>query len=226
MVAVILTFISTLVPFYITQINDNQYKQFEVPSYLLMLVSILTFIFSKEVFIMQETMRALTVLVIYIVLAIAYRNRKVLYTISTIATVVPFNIFLRYIDVSNNTNEIIQSAFYLILVPLLCRNIEKLQDRDTVSTILYIYIMLPVIFTDGLEIGLYVGFVSLLMILFGFIKKGYRLMFRLGVTITIVNIIFQLRELWLKIPFWLYLLLAGMILIGLVMYKAINKMKK
>jgi hypothetical protein len=225
-IAPILAFIACLIPFYITQIKKEQYEKFDVVTFILILLSIFSFIFNEKVFIMQETAKSLTVLAIYIILIIAYRNRKVLYTLSSLATMVPFNILISNMDLSYSVDSIVRSAFYLTLIPLLCRNVPKLQERDLLLTIFYSLIMYNVIFIDGLEIGLYVGFVALLLILFGFINKDYKSIFMLGIILTALNIIFQLRELWIKIPFWLYLLVAGMILIGLVMYKGIKKMNK
>jgi hypothetical protein len=221
-----LLLIISLVPFCISKMEDNQYNNFEVPSFILLLYSLMLFVFNNNVFTISEMAKSIILLVIYFALAFAYRKRKILYAISALATIIPYNFFLENITTSYEISAIITSAFYFLLVPIVSRVIEDAHERDKVEAIINIFIMLPVIFIDGLWIALYVGAVSLIMIIFGFAKKEYGLIFKTGVAFIIINIIFQLRELWLEIPFWLYLLVGGMVLIGVVMHKGIKNLKK
>ena len=59
----------------------------------------------------------------------------------------------------------------------------------------------------------------------GYYKNEFKAFFKGGIIITVVNIIYQLRNLWEQIPFWLYLLVGGLALIGFVTYKEMNNKK-
>jgi hypothetical protein len=57
------------------------------------------------------------------------------------------------------------------------------------------------------------------MIIFGSIKKEYRAILVEGIIILIANIIIQLWEFWGILPVWVYLLVGGLTLIGIVTVK-------
>lgn len=58
------------------------------------------------------------------------------------------------------------------------------------------------------------------------LKKEFDALFKVGIGITAVNIIYQLRELWGLLPFWLYLLVGGLAIIGFVTYIELKNEKK
>ena len=71
-------------------------------------------------------------------------------------------------------------------------------------------------------VGIYIGIVALILILIGIFSKNYKIMTTVGIIVTVINILYQLNYLWGTIPFWLYLLLGGLVLIGLVTYKELK----
>ena len=86
--------------------------------------------------------------------------------------------------------------------------------------------MMEIIFTESWMIGLYVGVISLILIIIGYIKKEFKGLFIEGIIITVVNILVQLKYALQELPLWLYTLLAGLIIIGLVTYKIIKDNEK
>ena len=54
----------------------------------------------------------------------------------------------------------------------------------------------------------------------------YKFHFYVGVVFTILNIIYQLRDIWSVIPFWLYLLIGGLVLIFVATQKQMKKIEK
>ncbi len=46
-----------------------------------------------------------------------------------------------------------------------------------------------------------------------------------GIITTVCNIMYQLREIWIQVPFWLYLLVGGLSIIVFVTYKEIKNMQ-
>ena len=57
----------------------------------------------------------------------------------------------------------------------------------------------------------------------GYLDKVHKSLFNVGIIITVVNIIYQLQNLWETVPFWLYLLIVGLGLIIFVTYKETKK---
>ena len=102
--------------------------------------------------------------------------------------------------------------------------VKEKENINVVTIIGTIIGLFPVIFTVDISIGLYIGIIVITKI-----KPKFKIVLYLVLTIksivTIINIIIQLFDLWSQIPFWLYLLIAGLGLIGFVMYKEIKKSK-
>ena len=69
----------------------------------------------------------------------------------------------------------------------------------------------------------FIGIMALLYILLGLLTDEYKNFFIIGIIFTVINVIYQLRNLWVMVPLWLYLLTIGSILIGLVTYKEIKR---
>ncbi len=102
--------------------------------------------------------------------------------------------------------------------------------RDSKINNLFLGIALPLVLLSiiteiHLAVALFVGCIALAMIIFGAIKKDYKVIFIEGIIFTILNLIIQLWDLWDDIPFSIYLLLGGFILIGIVTFKELRKNK-
>ncbi len=86
-------------------------------------------------------------------------------------------------------------------------------------------IILQIIFNIGVLMGVYVGIIGIGLIAISYIFKEYSSLFWVGLVTTIINIIFQLQDLWSQLPFWLYLLIGGLSIIGFVTYKELKNKK-
>jgi multisubunit Na+/H+ antiporter MnhB subunit len=82
------------------------------------------------------------------------------------------------------------------------------------------------IFTEYFLVGLVIGVICLILILIGLNNDKYKFHFYVGVVFTILNIIYQLRDIWSVIPFWLYLLIGGLVLIFVATQKQMKKIEK
>lgn len=69
------------------------------------------------------------------------------------------------------------------------------------------------------EIGLFIGVIALISILIGYKSEKYIPFYYTGIVFTVINLLIQLKDLWSVIPIWAYILVAGLILIGIVTYK-------
>ena len=100
---------------------------------------------------------------------------------------------------------------------------NKNGDRNGIIIAGLLFILVQVIFTTDVVVAIYVGLVGILLIALGFSREDLSILFKAGIVVTVVNIIFQLRSLWSEIPFSLYLLVGGLGIIGFVTYKEIKK---
>lgn len=104
--------------------------------------------------------------------------------------------------------------------------IKKKSVQDIVAVICYPLIMSIILFRVELAYGIYIGLVTILILFTTFNEDEYKKTFYASIVILIINIIVQLWEFWGIIPFWLYLLLAGIGIIVFVTYKELNKEKQ
>ena len=103
--------------------------------------------------------------------------------------------------------------------------IENDNSKDSfglIGIIIDILIVLPI---ENTLVGIYIGLIGLLTIMIGFSNNIYKSFFKGGIIITIVNILYQLRDLWEQIPFSFYLLIGGLVIIGFVTIKEIKNKK-
>ena len=86
-------------------------------------------------------------------------------------------------------------------------------------------VLLSIITEINIAVAIFVGCISLVMLVFGAIKKEYKVLYVEGIIFTILNLIIQLWDLWGQLPLWIYLLLGGFVLIGIVTVKELRKTK-
>lgn len=160
---------------------------------------------------------------IFALLSLIITEEK-LKTINYISIVVPLYTLVYTIDMADNLKLLLTNIFWLYLLFLFLRFIIKNKKaRDWIGTIGLSLIVLSVIFQADILIGIYIGVLSIAIIFITFNEENYKKLFYTGIIITIVNIVVQLWEFWSQIPFYLYLLLVGIAIIGFVTYKELNK---
>lgn len=161
---------------------------------------------------------------IYLLFMLIVRKDKTLEVISNLSIIIPIYSLVDYYFYDLEVNTIIGNIldFYILYLILkyFCKNESS---RRVVSLIGIILIVGSAISTSGIYVGIYIGIVAFILILIGIFSKNYKIMTTVGVVITIINILYQLNNLWGTIPFWLYLLLGGLVLIGVVTYKELKK---
>lgn len=138
--------------------------------------------------------------------------------LSTVAT----NYLL--VDVEEIYKALITRAIFTLMAVL----ISVIIIRDSKVNNLFLGIALPVVLLSiitkvDVAVALFVGLISLVMIIFGAIKKEYKAIYVEGIVFTIMNLVIQLWDLWDEIPFYIYLLVGGFVLIGIVTFKELRK---
>ena len=198
-------------------------KNFKLLAYLFILLNIHTTIYIINILSLPSIYNSLVVLLTYGILLLTLNDSK-LKTATYIVLLIPIYNMLN----SAFTDEIIRQILFNILQIYILFLIVKLfiknkEAMDIVTSIGLIAIIAEVIFIKDLLMLLYIGILAIIIIIMSFNKTEYKTIFYTGIGITIGNIIIQLWNYWEQIPFWLYLLLAGIFLIVIVTYKEINK---
>ena len=114
----------------------------------------------------------------------------------------------------------------VILILTIALSFILVRNKKVTSIILAIVlplIILSLIYEINIAIAIYIGCLSLAMIIFGFIKKEYKPIYIEGIIFLIANLVIQLWEFWGVLPVWVYLLVGGLTLIGIVTVKELKK---
>lgn len=208
---------------YFSKNKIEQFNNFKLIAYLFILLNINTAIYTVNILSLPNSYNCLIVLLIYGILLLAINDKK-LKIATYIALLLPL-----YNMLNNAFNDVIikQILFNLLQIYILFLIIKlfiKNKDIiDIIASIGLVIIILQVLFVKDILMILYIGLLGLIVIMTSFNNKEYKTIFYTGVGITIANIIIQLWDYWEQVPFWLYLLLAGIFLIVVVTYKEMTK---
>lgn len=207
-------------------IKDESTKKLKL-SYIATLLAIATSFAYTNILDTTQVNNGIIILIIYTLFTLINCKNKNLNKISYLSIILPLYIITTgYIDDYEITQIINNSIAMYIVLLLNIFLVKDNKDRNILSTILIAIIMMEIIFTESWMIGLYVGVISLILIIIGYINKEFKGLFIEGIIITVVNILVQLKYALQELPLWLYTLLAGLIIIGLVTYKIIKDNEK
>lgn len=201
-------------------INEEQNNKKTKIAYIALLLTI-TSIFSYTN-ILNTTMlnNGIIILLIYALLTVLTKENKNLSKINYLSIILPLSVMANDNECTYEITTIIQNIIGLYIIMLIdIFFLKKDKDRNILTTILTTILMLEIIGINSWIIGLYIGIISLILIIIGLIKKEYKGLFIEGIIITIINVLYQFRYILEDLPLWIYTLLAGLILIGIVTYK-------
>ena len=163
------------------------------------------------------------IIIVFIILS----KKEIIKKISYFAILLPIYDVIMYFDFEYTYKLIAISTMILyctfLITKFLCKDDNAKNIVGTIGIVLSLY---ELIFREEFIVGIYIGIVGLIAILIGCFYKNRKPIFISGIVITIANILIQLNNLWDEIPFWLYLLIGGLTLIGVVTYKEISKNKE
>lgn len=160
-----------------------------------------------------------------IVLAIKEKSEitKILSSIGVILlTSITINNLL--VDADEIFALIITRGAFIIMTGFVCWAVIK--DEKTSNVLLSIVLplaLLSMIEEVNIIVGLFVGTITVIMIIFGYVFKDFKTIYVEGIVFTILNLIVQLSDFWGQIPIWVYLLISGLVLIGIVTVKELKK---
>ena len=159
----------------------------------------------------------------YLVLMILFKKNEIFRWISIVFLLAPYISLLENSNFPREVEYIFVSVALLSLIFSYTRGFLRTVDTKLINTIeivaLSIWYVITIFGRTSLEIVAFVGVISFISILIGFKSERWSSLYYTGIVFLVLNTIIQLREFWMNIPIWVYILVAGLVLVGLVTYK-------
>ena len=161
-------------------------------------------------------------IILFIILYLIYADERMKYIVISFM-VYPLNLLLKTIDV-NVIKDILSLFIYMIPITLLLRKVFNVEEdvSNIIEGVILSLMFVMFIFNINLQVGLTLGIISVLSIIIGLVFK-YKSYNITGYVTLILTVIIQTFELWGKMPWWVYLLITGIILVVLA---ALRESKK
>ena len=195
-------------------------------SYVILLLSLyIPFVYSNLLEI-NGYIASLILIGLIIVIGFILRN-DIITKISYFFMIIPISYMVHLAAFDYVFEDILGSILALYIVILVLRFFIKIPlVQNIIYLISLVILFIDVIYLDDIYANLYIGLVLLVSILFTIHKDKYYPIFLGSLIITGMNILHSLRDLWDVIPFWIYLLVGGLFIIGFVTYKEMGKQKE
>ena len=139
---------------------------------------------------------------------------------------VPLTYLFQQPQVDFNIQLVLQSFEKIYLVFLFIKFFIK--DASLRNIILIIGIIVSCyqpFFVQSVYTGMYIGILAIILIIAGYKKDDAYPIFVTGIVMIAATIIYYLKEVWKILPFWLYLLVGGLLFIFFATYKELQKQK-
>lgn len=223
--AIIMIVPASLYYFVITYIKykDNLLDKIKlIVSYVLLLSSI-TFPFAIHNILNLDIIIPVC-LILFLSFFISFSlNDKLLKKATYLYITIPLSTIIRNYNYADIEAIIATNAIFLyLIVSIINLIIKNKQAKNILIISIVIILLLPLLSYTDVFISIYIGIVGLLMILLNINKDEYSKVFTAGIIITIINIIHSLKDIWLQLPAWLYLLVGGLLIIICSLLKEIR----
>ena len=120
--------------------------------------------------------------------------------------------------------DIIFNILCVVLVLLLCEyGIKKDTDKNIVSTVFIALLLVNVIFSTNEYVAIYVSILTVLLMFYSIYQPIYNTLFIVSVFGFVLNLLIHMNYILTIIPLWSYLLVMGIIIIGVVVCKEIKR---
>jgi hypothetical protein len=218
---------SVLLYYYTKLSKDKFFNSINVHTFILILYMIYRYIYELPIFSLESGARLILVMILYAVIAVKEHKHNVIPKIVSVAIILPFQAYINDCELAYEFIDVCNLLLYTYSIFAIGRFfIKNEKARDIFQSIAYSIVLLNFIFTEYFLVGLVIGVICLILILIGLNNDKYKFHFYVGVVFTILNIIYQLRDIWSVIPFWLYLLIGGLVLIFVATQKQMKKIEK
>ncbi len=155
---------------------------------------------------------AILSIVLIIVLYLIYENERMRYVVLSFV-IYPLSLLINYIPYGD-VNNILNLFIWMIPLSLFLRKVFKVDNAASIAieSVTLSLMFLLFIFKVNIYVGITLGVISLISIILGLIFK-YKSYNYVGYVALALTIIIQTISLWGSIPWWVYLLATGIILV-------------
>ena len=209
---VIIILIAITVPFLVIKNKDNIKLGFVPYAYLLMLTSM-------DISLYYPYVLALCISIVYLI----FTDKHLLFKIVTMIT--SLLLYYKIITDINMTLTTFTIGILIIYSLFITRNLmkEKHEDAKVIEYILLIIINLIAITSYKSETdGMIYVILLLIITIFSYLKK-YGPAFLVSIIFILINMFLLTRLFWLSLPWWIYILGVGLVLILFAVLNEINE---
>ena len=201
-------------------IYDSRHKIYEIIHSLLSLI-IIILTFSKLEFI--PIVLIICSSFVIILLGFVYTNKEVKYLNLCYLMYPLITLISNYFQ--GNIKSILMTFSFIFPIIIFVRKIFNLNTKDikTIEIISLSFMFFINIFVIDISIAILLGTISIILIIIGYLLR-YKELTYLGYISLILLVIIQTVYLWSKLPWWVFLLLFGIILVIIAIYNE-NKKK-
>ena len=222
-IIVCLTLISTIIPFILLA---SKYKNHIIIPYIYSLLSSYL-VLLNELF--EYYTSFIICILIYIVLYLIVRKDKLFNKFTILFTLLPVLTFICNIDFDIDIKILFINIIlfgYILYFLYVFINKDDIELKQILFVVLTSVLFIFIIFNSNFIFGLYIGIISLTLLIYSSLKDNMRIIFVYSLVLFILNILYRLRDMWSSIPLWAYLLFAGLTIIVFATIKEIKKSKK
>ena len=221
-ILVSLTLISTILPFVLLV---SKYKNYTIITYVYCLFSSYLVLLNS---IYNYYISFILCMALYLSLLIVVRKYKLFSKFTILFTLLPLVTFIGNCNIMLNMKLLLINIIlfgYVVYFLFMFIN-DNMELRNTLFVILTSILFLIVIFNYNYIFGIYIGLVSLILLIYSSLHDDLKIIFVYSLVLFIINILYRLRDMWSSIPLWAYLLFAGLSIIIFATIKEIKKSKK
>ena len=215
----LISVISSIIPLIISIIKREDNKAILIFTNIALILSNSNMIFSEIYYL--NYLVTFGLMIVY-----AYLNKdKIQRYVPLFGSAVLLLSFINIIIVDYNLFNCLNLLVYSYIGLLIMSLISDKNSKDWFMTIYFSILILIHLFTSNIWLFLTVTLVVVLMIVISFIKDFKKLKIS-AIILFILNFIYQLRDFWFDIPVAIYLLVLGLVIIGIVVVKEIKDNKE
>ena len=215
----LIALVSSLIPILVIMLKKD--KSLFI---LLFSISTLLIINTNDIFVEINYLNYLFVILLLLFYGYLFKSEKTNRYIALFGVAGNAFIFINVVDLKNYLYSSLNILLFVYLALLIASLFDDNKSKDIFLGISLGVICLFNIFTPYTMVSILVSIITLLMVIFGFIKD-FKILKVSGIILFILNLIYLLRDLWSTIPFAIYLLVIGLTLIGIVIFKEMKENK-
>lgn len=158
-------------------------------------------------------------------------EKRIVQTITAISVLLPYYITLLEFDLNQYIETELYVLPFIVLTIFISRNSWR-EYKKVMTTIQFIVLVIvtAILVADALNSNtiydaMIIGTLSLASILSG-LHYRIKAYFFVGITVLLLNVLLQTRPYWGNFPWWGYLIIAGLTLIGFASFYELQKQKK